>query len=219
MKLIDLTGRRFGRLVVIRRSDTSPKHWVCRCDCGDEGDRFGPGLRGGKTVSCGCLRAARIGNLRRKHGKSDSRAYKVWQDMRRRCRDPRRKAYKHYGGRGIAVCARWQSFADFLADMGEPGDGMSLDRIDVNGNYEPGNCRWVTLADQKRNKRTTVFTEWRGRRVAMSVVAAETGLPYESIRYHVRRGMTGDDAAAYVAAHRVMRLSAPRSSAAKAPSL
>lgn len=218
MQLIDLTGRRFGRLEVLRRSASSPKHWICRCVCGVEKPMFGPGLRGGKAVSCGCARAERIGNLRRTHGLSDSRAYKVWQDMRRRCRDPSRKAYQHYGGRGIAVCDRWQSFDHFLADMGEPEGGFSLDRIDVNGHYSPENCRWVPLPEQKRNKRTTVYADWRGGRVSISVVAAESGLPYESIRYHVRRGMTGDEAAAYVAAHRVMRLSAPRRRAGAAPS-
>lgn len=207
MKLIDLMGMRFGRLLVLRKG--APKKWFCRCDCGVERDVTAAGLRAGIANSCGCVKGERIGNLNRKHMMSNTRAQRVWSDMRRRCRDPNRADFRYYGGRGIKVCERWEnSLAAFIADMGEPPDGMTLDRISPDGDYEPGNCRWMSVADQQRNKRSNVTTTWRGKVVCMAEIATATGLPYESIRRKVNDGMTGDQAEAFVSASRLKRLGA-----------
>lgn len=148
-------GSVFGRLTVIGRADGytgKGAFYRCLCECGAKKDAAGYSLRAGKVRSCGCLqRESRV-----HHGASYTVEYQAWRGMKRRCYNPSSPGYDSWGGRGIAVCDRWKnSFESFLADMGErPGEGYSLDRIDVDGNYEPGNCRWATAATQSRNKRS-----------------------------------------------------------------
>lgn len=127
---------------------------LCRCSCSKETVREVRivALRSGNSKSCGCL-IGEANAARTRHGKARGPAWVSWQEMRRRCEKPHAPGYQHYGGRGITVCERWQSFDNFLADMGDRPERTTLDRIDVNGHYEPGNCRWADSKTQAANKR------------------------------------------------------------------
>lgn len=155
---IDLTGKRFGRLVALhlvpKNEASKARRWVCRCDCGQT-ITVQRGNLGIYTNSCGCLRSelASLQKTNLKHGKKKTRAYSVWNSMLNRCRNPKVPAYKNYGGRGIVVCDEWHSFESFYADMGDPPPGFDLDRINNNGNYEPNNCRWTTRSENIKNAR------------------------------------------------------------------
>lgn len=172
--LIDITGQRFGHWTVLRRAGSSARGeplWLCRCDCETELARDGNSLRRGLSKSCGCTANEGRKAANKTHGESDrggkqaaSVEYRAWQSMKRRCGNPRDSGFAHYGGRGIAVCERWRDdFLAFLADVGRrPSPDHSLDRIDVNGNYEPGNVRWATRVVQMRNRRSTVLITVNG---------------------------------------------------------
>ena len=161
MRMIDLVGRRYGRLTVLGNGGRKGREllWLCVCDCGKEVVVRGDSLRNGRTKSCWCLHNEATGNRSRKHGESTGRKgvgsveYRRWLAMRDRCRNPRNKHFKDYGGRGISVCNHWDSYENFLADMGRCPPGHSIDRVNNNGNYEPGNCRWATASEQRRNQR------------------------------------------------------------------
>lgn len=157
---IDISGQRFGRLVAITQSGWHPLPsgkrmpvWHCSCDCGSKLNVKKAYLTSGDTTSCGCLRREKAAALKKSHGKANSGStYDIWVLMRQRCNNPKAKGFRYYGGRGITVCQRWDSFEAFLNDMGERPPGLTLDRIEADGNYEPGNCRWATWETQNRNK-------------------------------------------------------------------
>jgi len=147
--IIDLTGLKFNRLKVQKR--VAGSFWGCICDCGNLISVSSYQLKSGKTKSCGCWSRDRT----RKHGMEGTKIYNTWASMLSRCRNPKNKFYKDYGGRGITFCETWANFENFYADMGDKPDGMSLDRIDNDGNYSKENCRWSDQKNQIRNRRVS----------------------------------------------------------------
>lgn len=156
-------GERFGRLIVVERAENyiSPqgqarKRWLCKCDCGNMVTVFARGLIGGDTKSCGCLQKEIAKTVNTKHGMHGARLHVIWSSMKNRCYNQNSTNYKYYGAKGVAICGEWlhdfQAFYDWAMANGYRDD-LTIDRINVYGNYEPTNCRWVTIAEQQRNKR------------------------------------------------------------------
>lgn len=180
-KFIDISGQQFGRLRVTRQlAERQDKHilWECVCECGNVKPVRSQDLRNGKVLSCGCY--ARDVNATRltEHGKTGSKVFRVWKNMRNRCTKPNATGYENYGGRGIAVCERWEHFEKFLEDMGEPPPGGSLDRIDNDKGYSPDNCRWATRERQQRNNRRTRLVTYQGIEKPLPDWCDELGLNY-----------------------------------------
>jgi hypothetical protein len=188
MKLIDRVGLKYGRLLVVSRAgnksekDTNAR-WNCRCECGNTSVTYGQDLQREKVKSCGCLNAERI----LKHGMSYTNVHAVWRVMRDRCANPNNPAYKNYGGRGIRVCERWDSFENFLADMGSRPDGYSIDRIDNNGNYDPCNCRWATTKQQMNNQRRNRVIDLNGEKKTIAQWAEKLDISWYCIRDRIDR--------------------------------
>lgn len=156
-KFVDLTGMSFNRLTVIEMCDREPGkriHWLCKCICGNYCLVPSNPLKNGRTKSCGCLANDLTSARTKTHGMTGTRIYKQWKDMVSRCFNKNRSDFKYYGGRDITVCREWSdSFETFYKDMGEPPNGYTLDRINVNGNYEPSNCIWASRLTQTINRR------------------------------------------------------------------
>lgn len=198
----DLAGRRFGRLSVVGfvgKNNQNAALWGCVCDCGgttviptgellrsgqDSDGRVRRGVR-----SCGCLQPDMAVETHTTHGMTGTPEYQAWADMISRCENPDAGEFKRYGARGISVCAAWRSsFERFLADIGLRPEGLTLDRIDVNGNYEPDNIRWATQTTQMRNRRCNRYLEYKGERMTLAEASERSGIDKGTIRGRLRRG-------------------------------
>jgi hypothetical protein len=196
---LDITGRRFGKLTAIyelpREGGRGPRRWMCRCDCGRERSARPTYLHSGTIRSCGCLLRETLLRRNQTHGKSGTPEYRAWCGMRERCRNPRLPAYRDYGGRGITVCPRWESFEAFLADMGpRPSPRHTLERINNDGPYAPRNCRWATRGEQCRNYRRNHHIEHQGRDMLLMAWAEEKGLRLHTLIVRLRRGWSVEQA-------------------------
>ena len=195
-KKICLTGRKFGRLTVVSetelRANSGAVIWSCICECGVIKNVVSTGLTNGTTASCGCLFievAAAKGRAKKTHGMTDSSEYRSWNGARDRCNNQRNHKYALYGGRGIQVCDRWSDFRVFLEDMGHiPAKGMSLDRKDVDGNYEPSNCRWATQLEQQNNRRNNVIIALGGESLTMAEYCRKHSLNADKVQQRLKRG-------------------------------
>jgi hypothetical protein len=185
MREEDLSGRKFGRVIAIEKVDDI--RWRCVCDCGVTKPVRKKDLKSGKTSSCGCLGAERRLAACSSHGMKGSRAYSAWTNMKSRCNNPNMDCYKYYGERGIGICREWnESFDNFYAAMGDPPQGLTLERRDVNGNYEPSNCYWADMKTQNNNKRNNIFVSLNGTRVNLSLACALLGLKYDTVHQRLR---------------------------------
>lgn len=195
---LDLTGQRFGRLTVIERCGTSKegqKLYLCKCDCGGTKKVKTGALRSGHVNSCGCLQRECSSNkfkkLNTRHGGCGTRLYSIWFDMRQRCSWDGAINWHLYGGRGIKVCDEWQAdfvpFRDWALANGY-SDELTLDRIDVNGDYCPENCRWANLDEQNNNKRTCIYATIGGVTKSVTQWCRETGVPRHTAYSRIRRG-------------------------------
>lgn len=207
MKREDLVGKKFGRLTVLSfdRSEGGYSFWRCICECGNEKVVRAGNLRQGTVKSCGCLAkeaqlkrglTSGIGDKTRKHGGFGTKLYGVWASMIRRCENKNQKYYPDYGGRGIKVCQEWRNdFASFRDWANESGycEGLTIDRIDVNGDYEPSNCRWVTMSVQSLNKRNSVKVEYEGRLYSLSQLIKKFNLKPSTTYLWYHKGMSFEE--------------------------
>ncbi len=200
-RLIDLAGQKFSRLVVIQRVKNDKHHnaqWLCRCNCGKKTIIRGYCLKNGCTKSCGCLRKefARQNNYLHGHSMNGTRSktYTVWEQMRQRCNDSNASNYKNYGGRGIKVYQRWRSFENFLEDMGERPPGLTLDRIDNNGDYCKENCKWSTHKEQQRNMRNNISITIDGITRCLAEWCEIYNVDYNIVYGRIHRGWTPEEA-------------------------
>ena len=204
-EFMDLTGQRFGRLVVLRRGNDyiSPKgahhvKWVCRGDCGNVKEIAAAHLRSGDNLSCGCFWKERIAEKARvnskTHGLSNTRIYKEFRNINDRCYNPNNPSYANYGGRGISVCDEWRGIGNFLnfynwSMANGYKDDLTIDRVDVNGNYEPGNCRWVDWETQYNNTTKTVKLTFNGETMSVAQWARKLGFDRHTLYSRIKIGL------------------------------
>ena len=190
MKLDDLTGKRYGRLIVVKRGTNKNKktRWLCKCDCGNYKEIGATELKNGTTKSCGCYNIEKL-KLRAKHNMCDSRLYSIWRCMKYRCKGTKNPQSYLYKDRGIKLYDPWNDFNNFYEWAKDKYfDGSSIDRIDVNGNYEPSNCRFVDNFVQANNKRNNIFLEFNGEKKTLSEWSKKAGINYFCLRSRYLKG-------------------------------
>lgn len=195
----DIAGGEYGRWRVIRFITIRDRvaYWWCRCRCGRGGLISGHHLRSGQSLNCRRCRDRAAGDTHRIHGESGKNRtweYNSWCSMHSRCSNPAHSRYRNYGGRGISVCERWRSFENFLADMGRCGKGMTLDRRDNDGNYEPGNCRWATARQQVLNRSNAIFLTMGSETMHVSTWSEQVGIPASLLRQRKKAGWSDEKA-------------------------
>ncbi len=192
-----LSGQVFGRLTVIDRAESDKKGnaaWNCVCACGESRRVLAQSLRSGASQSCGCLNKEIVSQKTKKHGRSATLDYKAWHAMIQRCTNPSHGKWRRYGARGISVCERWLTFENFLEDMGERPAGMTIDRIDNDGNYEPGNCRWASQMTQGSNRGNNHRVEIDGESMTISEASRKFCVGLATVRSRLRSGWSLEDA-------------------------
>ena len=194
----NLVGMKFGRLTVMDRESPKSKKtkglWVCKCECGNVIKVNTSDLKSGNTTSCGCKRKETLRQLRTKHGESNTRLYNVWSDMKKRCYNTKNVDYKNYGGRGITVCDEWMDFQNFYEwaiangyDETAPRGQCTIDRIDVDGCYEPENCRWVDRYIQMNNKRNNRILTYNGESHTLAEWCEIVNIPYNCLKSRLNK--------------------------------
>lgn len=188
----DLTGQKFNRLTILGfagQNKAKQSLWYCCCECKKLVKVAASDLKTGHTTSCGCflIERATVANTTHGHNKKGgpSQTYRVWQNMLNRCQNPKTPRFKDYGNRGITVCKRWQSFENFLSDMGERPKGLTLERIENDKGYYLENCRWATRTEQANNTRANVFLTFNGKTQTIAQWAEEKGIKYETLRRRI----------------------------------
>lgn len=182
---VELLGQRFGMLTVVSDASEGQRYQMarCLCDCGRVTVIRKSRLyeRAGKQIACGCLRGRHT-----KHADSNSKLYRVWDAMVRRCHNQSHRAFPNYGGRGIAVCQEWRDYREFMAWAHDSGyrEGLTIDRIDNNRGYEPGNCQWATRKQQQNNRRCCVYIEHAGQRLTLTQWSELLWIPRHTVRKH-----------------------------------
>lgn len=194
--LKDLVGKRFGRLVVKERlankrlpSGKTQIMRLCKCDCGKKHSVSGENLKSGNVKSCGCYAKEISSKVHKKHGLSQTRIFEVWHGIKQRCLNKKDKHYKDYGGRGIIICNYWKNnFINFYKWAMRNGykEGLTIDRINNNGNYEPANCRWVTLTDQANNRRSNVMVTYNSETLTLTQMARKYNVNFHMLRNRLR---------------------------------
>jgi len=200
-KKMEIVGQKFGRLTVlefwdirIRTGDKKESRWLCKCECGNEAIVVGSSLRSGGTSSCGCLKKEIIKKTFTTHGMSADPLYYVWKNMLERCSNEDLKFFKHYGGRGISVCAEWKDMNKFIDWANRNGykKGLEIDRIDNDGNYIPNNCRFTTRKEQLLNTRRNIKVMINGVTKSVSEWAEEYDIKVNTLQYRYHRGDRGE---------------------------
>ena len=186
----DLTGQKFGRLTVesySHKDKNGKSFWKCKCTCGGEKTVSGDKLKRGNTQSCGCLQREARGKSLRTHGMTETKLYTAWLNMKSRCTRKSNMMYHNYGGRGISFCKEWEDFNTFKEWAKKAGykEGLSLERIDVNGNYEPGNCKWIPLSEQSLNQRRSHHVTAFGKTQTIKEWSDESGIKYDTIERRI----------------------------------
>lgn len=192
----DLTNQKFARLRVIKFAHKKNRniYWLCRCECGNEITCQSSHLLSKSIQSCGCLRQEMCALYSKKHGQHKTKTYHAWQSMLQRCYNKNHKSYHNYGGRGITVCKSWrESFLNFLKDMKEKPSGLSLDRVNNNGNYEPNNCCWSTPKRQAQNRNTNILITYNNETKCLMEWAELLNIPYSTLSNRLNRGWTHYD--------------------------